>query len=290
VELFEYFSTRKNALVLMGNHERKHLNGVLTYAQEIVKVQFGEKYPAFLDWLKTLEYYYETAAAIIVHAFFEHDKSLAKQKETVLSGSTSGTRYLEQKYGTDKYWSEFYDGEKPIIYGHHVVGEAVKVLNNTFGIDTGACHGGMLTAIELPNFKIHQIKVEQDYWQTERVKWQIPVLKAKSWKTMTFEQIQRQIDKLRYIENTEIQAFLDEKENWSLAIQAKIPTLLALLKIKADSILAEYGNKQFNTIANQFPYKVSLFKVRANNLTIDDLRKQLKSYDKVQKLEKELTS
>ncbi len=290
VELFEYFSTRKNAKVIMGNHERKHLNGVLTYAQEIVKVQFGEKYEAFLDWLTTLDYYYETEEAIIIHAFFEHDKPLNQQKETVLCGSTSGTRYLEKKYGTDKYWSEFYDGKKPIIYGHHVVGEIVKILNNTYGIDTGACHSGMLTAIELPSFKIHQIKVKQDYWKTERLKWQIPVLKAKPWETMTFEQIERQISKLRYIENPEIQAFLDKKENWSLKIQAKIPILLEQIKAKANSILEEYGNERFNEIANQYAFKVLLFKARANRLTVTELRKSLNTVDKILELEKELNN
>ena len=123
VELYHYFKNRERSVVLMGNHERKHLNGVLSYSQEIVKVQFGGEYEAFRAWLKTLPYFYETEEVIIVHAFFEHDVALQRQKEEVLAGTTSGSRYLESKYEEGMYWSDFYTGEKPIIYGHHVVGE-----------------------------------------------------------------------------------------------------------------------------------------------------------------------
>ncbi len=97
-ELYEYFKNRENSVVLMGNHERKHLRGILSYSQEIVKVQFAEKYNEFLNWLKTLPYYYETEEAIIIHAFFEHDVKLEKQRQEVLAGTTSGSRYLEEKY------------------------------------------------------------------------------------------------------------------------------------------------------------------------------------------------
>ena len=60
LELYHYFRDRKNALVLMGNHERKHLNGILSYAQEIVKIQFGDEYKGFLEWLNTLNYHYDS--------------------------------------------------------------------------------------------------------------------------------------------------------------------------------------------------------------------------------------
>src|SRR6218665_21065 len=85
-EVYTYLRNRPNTVVLMGNHERKHLNVVLSYAQEIVKVQFGTDYEEFVHWLSTLGYYYETTEAIIIHAAFEHDKPLSAQKEEVLCG------------------------------------------------------------------------------------------------------------------------------------------------------------------------------------------------------------
>lgn len=287
VALYEYFKNKKNAKVILGNHERKHLNGVLSYAQEIVKIQFGDKYNEFINWLKTLDYYYETEAAIIVHAFFEHDKSLATQRTDVLCGSTSGSKYLDKKYG-EAYWVNHYKGKKTIIYGHHVVGEHPKIENNTYGLDTGACHGGKLTALELPAFKIHQIDVAQDYWKIEQKKWQIAVLEAKEWHKMTFDQIERQISKLAYIEDEKIQHYLEEKKDWVNNYLLKIEDLRSLLASKCSEIIQTYGIKHFNVQASQYPYKVMLFRIKADNLSIAEMKRQLNTPEKIKQLENQL--
>lgn len=287
LEVYRFFKNRPNAKVLIGNHERKHINQVLSYAQEIVKVQFGEEYPEFIDWLKTLDYYHETEDAIIVHAAFEHDKNLSDQKEEVLSGSTAGERYLEKKYAPDTYWSAYYAGSKPVIYGHHVVGDSPKIINQTFGIDTGACHGGYLTAIELPGFQIHQIKVGKDYWREEQVKWQIPVLKAKNWEEMDFVTIQRQLAKLDYIENQEVRAYLGEISNWTQQLEEMLPQLLTRLADFTSELQQEHGIN-FNIVASQYPFRTYLFKSKAGTLTIDDLRQGLDTPQKRNTLAKAL--
>lgn len=280
VALFDYFKNRENAVVLMGNHERKHLNGVLSYAQEIVKVQFQDRYGEFLAWLKTLPYFYETDTAIIVHAFFEHDKKLYEQKEAVLAGTTAGSRYLEGKYEAGKYWSDYYRGEKPIIYGHHVVGEEPKIKHNTYGIDTGACHGGRLTAIELPSFTIHQLKVDQDYWKAEQAKWQIPVLEAKDWENMKMAQIRRQIQKLGYKKEPEVIAFLQHQKIWLAALETLMERLKNELASVASSLQNSLGD-QFNHEVAKLPFRAFLFKAKANTLSIDDLQKTLDTPQKI---------
>ena len=93
-EVYHFFKNRPNSKVLMGNHERKHINGILSYAQEIVKVQLVEEYNEFVEWLKGLDYYHETEEAIIVHAVFEHDKKLYEQREDVLCGTTLAAQSL----------------------------------------------------------------------------------------------------------------------------------------------------------------------------------------------------
>jgi serine/threonine protein phosphatase 1 len=288
VELYDYFKNRKNSIVLMGNHERKHLNGILNYSQEIVKVQFQDKYNEFLEWLKTLPYFYETDTAIIVHAFFEHDKTLQEQKEEVLAGTTSGSKYLEEKYEEGKYWSDYYEGNKPVIYGHHVVGESPKVKNNTYGIDTGACHGGMLTAIELPSFTIHQIAVKTDYWKDEQSKWQIPVLEAKDWENMKISHIYNQIEKLEYKEEQEVKDFLEHQKNW----MNEVEKLTVEIKTKIEKIAAELSLKHsdnFNQEVAKLKYSVFIFKSKSNNLTIDYLKKNLDTPQKVIDLARELS-
>lgn len=287
LEIYEYFRNRPNSIVLMGNHERKHLNGILSYSQEIVKVQFGANYSGFLEWLERLLYYYETDEAIIVHAFFEHDVSLAHQKEEVLAGTTSGSRYLEGKYDAGTYWSEYYRGSKPIIYGHHVVGDTPKLLNNTYGIDTGACHGGKLTAIELPGFRIHQVPSKMDYWKDEQVKWQIPVLNAKNWEAMTFDQVHAQLKKLSYKAEPKIQIVLAHLNDWVNQLQELIVTLKTVIEELSARLKTEFG-ENFNQEVAKLHYRTFIFKASTNNLTMDNLRKTLDTPQKVMDLAENL--
>jgi serine/threonine protein phosphatase 1 len=286
-EVYEYFLNRPNSKVLVGNHERKHQNKILSYAQEIVRVQFGADYENFLKWINTLDYYYETENAIIIHAFFEHDKDLKEQKQEVLCGSTSGDRYLEKKYAPETFWSEYYKGTKPIIYGHHVVGDNPKILNNTFGIDTGCCHGNYLTAIELPSFNVIQVKAKKDYWKEQQKLWQIPVLKAKNWSDMQFSDINKQLAKLAYIEEPEIVKYLSEIRIW----KEELLNSYSAIKLNIDNLckdLLEKYQDNFSIEANKFLFKTYLFKSKSNNLTIEDLKKGLSTPSKLIELEKQL--
>ena len=287
LELYHYFSKRTNSIVLMGNHERKHQNGILSYSQEIVKVQFKDEYDGFIHWLDSLPYFYETEEAIIVHAFFEHDKPLQEQKEEVLAGTTSGSRYLEKKYEEGKYWYDFYKGEKAIIYGHHVVGEQPKIINNTYGIDTGACHGGMLTAIELPGFIIHQVKVQKDYWKEAQGKWQVPVLKSKNWEEMKIYQVYQQIEKLGYKEEAEVQEFLKKQLIWIAQIEALMEIIKSKIEILTQELSIKYADN-FNKEVAKLSFKTFVFKAKSNKLTLDDLKKTLDTPKKVIDLATEL--
>lgn len=287
VELYHYFKHRKNAIVLMGNHERKHLNGVLSYSQEIVKIQFDDEYDDFTSWVDTLPYYYETEDAIIIHAFFEHDVTLQDQKQEVLAGTSAGSRYLEKKYGTEKYWSDYYTGDKPIIYGHHVVGLEPKIYNNTYGIDTKACHGGRLTILELPGFKIHQIDVPIDYWTEQQSIWQIPVLNAKNWEAMKIDQIKKQLEKLSYKKEPEIKTFLKDIENW---VHKLIHTRI-LLKEKLEQVtvaLKEQYQDTFHKEVATLIYSAFIYKASTNNLHMADIEKLLDTPQKIINLAIEL--
>ncbi len=286
-EVYHYFRNRPNSIVLAGNHERKHLNGVLSYAQEIVKLQFGEEYSAFLEWCASIGYYYETADAVIVHAAFEHDRALVEQREDVLCGSTAGDKYLEKKYGTAAEWVNQYKSVKPVIYGHHVTGDVPEVRNNTFGIDTGACHGGYLTAIELPGFIVHQVKAAKDYWKEEQASWQIPVLQAKDWENMQFDVIRKQLDKLAYIEVPEVKEFLAGIERWSAGLMALYPALMDALAAFVAQLVSTHG-ADFSKEANQYTFKTYLFKSKGNNLKTEDMEKSLNTPAKVAELARTL--
>ncbi|WP_245957381.1 metallophosphoesterase [Chitinophaga flava] len=286
-EVYHFFRNRPGSLVLAGNHERKHVNGVLNYAQEIVKVQLGAEYPDFLSWAGQLGYYYETPEAIIVHAALEHDLQLNEQREDVLSGSTAGERHLEKKYPEGTYWTDYYTGEKPVIYGHHVVGDQPVIRNNTYGIDTGCCHGGYLTAIELPGFIVHQVKSRGDYWKSQQQEWQVPVLAAKDWANMECTAIRKQLEKLAYIEQPAVREFLGRLENSLRQLEVLLPVLKNKLDNFAQALL-ENGAEAFSREANSYPFKTFLFKSRNNNLRLEDLQKSLGTPAKINQLASEL--
>lgn len=288
-EVWQYFMQRPNTIALMGNHERKHLQGIHNYAQEIVKVQMGTQYPLFLAWAMTLPYYFETDDAIIVHAAMEHDLPLHEQRQEVLSGTTAGERYLEKKYGpmvnqTDlntcklnpACWYTHYTGPKPVIYGHSVTGDRPRIVNNTYGIDTGACHGGYLTAIELPGFIIHQVKVEKDYWKEQQDQWQIPVLESKDWDHMEISAIQKELDKLAYKASPAVKEYLNNKQQYLTALDDSLATLKAQLALFA---IAHSDHLQ------EYPFKTFLYKSRSGTLTIADLRKSLHTPAKIKQLQ-----
>ncbi|MFD2581074.1 metallophosphoesterase [Pedobacter vanadiisoli] len=210
LEVYHFFRDLPNAKILMGNHERKHLNGVLSYAQEIVKLQFKNEYPEFIEWLKNKRYYFEFDDLIVVHAALEYDKKLEDQNDSVLSGSTAGEKYMQSKLKPNTFWNDFYFGEKTIVYGHTVIGNYPKIYNNTIGIDTGACHGGLLTAVEFPGQIIHQVHSKNDYWREEQQKWQLPILKEKKWSLLEFKKFEKLKNKLSYVEDAEVKKYLNE--------------------------------------------------------------------------------
>ncbi|WP_343747343.1 metallophosphoesterase [Fluviicola sp.] len=278
-EVYRYFKTRKNALVLMGNHERKHQKGVLNYAQEIVKLQFGDEYTEFLSWINSLPYYEDTGEALIVHAAFEHDKSIEKQREDVLCGSTSGDRYLQDKYPEGKFWTDYYEGSKTILYGHHVVGDSPKRVNNTIGTDTGCCHGGKLTAIELPGFVVHQVQAKKDYWAEELQHWQLIVLQNKPWFTMTCVAIDKLVLQLQRADREDVQEYLQKIREWRVYLDQLLTQILEELP-RFTAELLEKHPEDFNQKANEYFFKTFLFKAKNKQLTLEELSKKLDSPEK----------
>ena len=277
VRVYDLLKNRPNTIVLMGNHERKHLKGTLSFGQEIVKLQFGDRYDEFLTWVADLPYYYETETAIFVHAAVENGIPISAQREEVLCGCTAGERYLTKKYH-DTYWSDIYTGNKPVIFGHHVVGDEPLIIDDrVYGIDTGACHGGRLTALILPGFEIVQVQSPQDYWQEELVKWKVPVMQAKPWETFKWEKIKVICDEFRAAKNPELRALIVEKECWVSKLFALTPLAIAQIQIELDHAIATYGKEDFKKHVNHHSYATLLFNANNGNLTPELLPQLLRT-------------
>jgi serine/threonine protein phosphatase 1 len=179
VEVVRLFRSRPGAIALMGNHERKHVRGILSYSQEITRLQFGEEYDDLCRWMTSLPYYLETDSASIVHAAMVPGLPLARQREEVLCGSTSGERELTRLFGERPWYESYADGEL-IVFGHRVVGPEPLVHDGrVFGIDTGACHGMRLTALSLPDLTFHSVAAREDHWTRQKQIWREPVLRSR---------------------------------------------------------------------------------------------------------------
>ncbi len=277
VKVYDLLANRPNTIVLMGNHERKHLRGTLSYGQEIVKLQFGDRYDEFLTWLEDLPYYYETETAIFVHAAVENGIPIAIQKEEVLCGCTSGEKYLSKQY-RDTYWSDLYTGDKPVIFGHHVVGDTPLIRERqVYGIDTGACHGGRLTALILPDFEIVQVVAAKDYWQAEIVKWQVPIMQAKPWETFKWEKISAICDEFRDSPNLELRQLITQKECWVEDLFALAPIAIDRIHVKLANLIELHGAENFKKQAKSYSYAALLFNANTGNLTPEILPQVLRT-------------
>lgn len=286
VRLWEFFRDRPNTVVIMGNHERKHVRGILSYSQEIVRLQFGDRYEAFRAWAAELPYYFETDEVIAVHGGFEDGVRLADQREVVLSCTTSGARYLDEIYGGD--WTERYTGDKALVFGHRIVGEApVWFGDRVIGLDMGACHGAYLSALVVPGFEVHRVRASADHWAREKVRWKVPVLRSRAWSTYRWSKLGNELAILRQSRRADVVRFGAELERWVEGLVGRIPDLIAAAEARVAELRAEHADdKAFKRRVAGEPVPALLFGAEAGTLDEAAVRAHLPT---LQALERALT-
>ncbi|MCK6551797.1 metallophosphoesterase [Myxococcota bacterium] len=225
--VIDLFRTRPRTVVLMGNHERKHVRGVFSYSQEVTRAQLEGRYADDVAWMKTLPYHLERPDVRVVHFGHFPGVPLADVPEDVRAGTTSGEGRLRERFGVSSWW-DHYDDDVPIVFGHHVVGpEPLVVRDRVFGIDTGACHGLRLTGLVLPERTLVSVPAREDHWARVRRAFQAPVLRTYRWDTQTFEQITKKLKGLRDPELGD--DVLARVAAWRDAIEGALPELCARL-------------------------------------------------------------
>lgn len=168
--VLEFFQETPRALLLMGNHERKHVRasrGEITLArsQQISRIQFGETYPEAVDFMSRLPMVLDLPEALLVHGYVEPGLPLEEQLPQVLCGHRSGEQYLQARY--ERPWYEMYAGEKPILVGHqNYTGTDQPFVygGRVFGLDTGCVTGQALTGLLLPAFQFVCVPSRGNLW------------------------------------------------------------------------------------------------------------------------------
>ena len=194
--LLEFFFSHHNIRSIMGNHERKHIRSYQrkirpALSQLITSRQLSEEgYRKMIDFIGNFPVSMELDNALLIHGFYEPGLSLKEQKENVLIGTMSGETYFFTKYNIP--WYQLYDGDKPIVAGHHDYSRSHKpmvIKDKVFLIDTGCCYGGALTGLILPDFRLVSVDCKHDYWSLIKKQYADIRLVNKSDEKLTWEQL-----------------------------------------------------------------------------------------------------
>ena len=257
-EVVRFFRERPSSIVLMGNHERKHVRQVCSYAQDVTRLQMGEEYESFVAWASTLPYFFETEAARVVHAAMIPGVPLVMQREDVLAGTTSGEAFLDGALG-GAAWHELYADEVPVAFGHRVFESGPHVgKNGTYGLDTGACHGHTLTALSLPDFRLYSVPARAEHWSRVKREWQSAVLRARPLATMDFVAIEEELSARGRSADPEVAALVEGAQRWAAACRALMPAIVARVPVLLDELRNEHGPDVAKTLVLH-PAKPLLF-------------------------------
>lgn len=164
----------EGAIVLRGNHdqmmidvteekegawERWKRNGGLATLESYHGTKVAKKIPdseifhKHINFIKTLDYYYETSDYIFVHAGVKPGKEPEKTDPWTLL------------WIRDEFFKH-YQGEKTVVFGHtptrYLNGPGDDSIyfgkNKIIGIDGGAVYGGQLNCLELPSKKAYAVE------------------------------------------------------------------------------------------------------------------------------------
>ena len=190
----------------------------------------------------------------------------ADQKEEILCGSTGGERQLTARF-PDGRWHDHYADAKPVVFGHHVTGPGPMIRDSRiFGLDTGACHGGNLTALCIPGFTVHSVKAHADHWSIAKRQWQLPVLKTRPWPNFTWPELAQATARLSSTPDAAVRNWLMALQGWAADLRSRFPVLLAA----AHRVAGELTTDELR----QHPAARFLFQARNGRLDQTSLARQ----------------
>jgi len=159
---------------ILGNHEEKHLRirkqqrkDVIPDHAETIRVldEVHFNYFASLPLFRRIP----EANALVVHAGVLPDRPIEDQPSSMLlHGQCIHPPGKDSKWPSKapsgwKFWTNYWKGPERVIFGHTVLDRPL-VSEWAVGIDTGCVHGGALTAVVLPEWRIVSVPARKNYW------------------------------------------------------------------------------------------------------------------------------
>ena len=281
VQVLDFFSNNPARLSLMGNHERKHVRGArhevrLALSQIISRDEFGPEYSQALERMRSFPLFVDLPEAVLVHGYLEPSVPLEEQRDTVVCGTMSGDHYLRDRYINP--WYALYDGDKPVIVGHHDHlrnGQPFIYQDRVFCLDTSCVHGGALTGLLLPEFKLVSIPSRRDHWREIRQ---------------------------RHAQAKSPRQFVPPRQTmpdgWDQASELILKSIIALAQAESSRMLAELidatGFSELTprqqakayaaAVGSEMPWSALLHQARNGEIRLDITRRLFKSHAEAQNL------
>lgn len=173
------------AEAVMGNHEDKFIKWInnTNYGEvSTIKKFYLKLSDQDIQYIINMPTYIKVGNIIAVHAGLRPGISLENQsKEDLMylrytdSKNTLFSLKKVHKLGKEvlgaHLWTEYWKGPESIVYGHNVYSRNYPYIEEPspgvfcYGLDTGCCFGGKLTAWILENKEIVQVTAQKTYYQ-----------------------------------------------------------------------------------------------------------------------------
>lgn len=176
-----------NLECVMGNHEHKFVKWFRSQGSRVDVYDRKDYYTKLTDqqinYIVNMPTYIELEDVIAVHAGLKPGVLLSEQRKDdlmYLRYTDDKRKFISlktiNKIGKEaagaKYWTEFWYGPKNVVYGHNVYDYEEPLIEERtpdvtcYGIDTGCCFGGHLTALIWETKEIVQVKAKKVYYQS----------------------------------------------------------------------------------------------------------------------------
>lgn len=178
-----------NLECLMGNHEHKFVKWYRAQGSRMSEFHDAKGYYSYLsdediNYIMNMPTYIELDDVIAVHAGLKPGISLSSQTKDdlmYLRYTDADRRFISlkkiNKLGKEatgaKFWTEFWQGPKSVVYGHNVHSYEDPLIEEVspgvvcYGLDTGCCFGGRLTALIWETREIVQIQAKRAYYKSD---------------------------------------------------------------------------------------------------------------------------
>lgn len=176
-----------NLECVMGNHDYKFMKWYRSQGSRADVYDRKDYYNQLSDediqYIANMPTYIELEDVIAVHAGLKPGILLSNQKKDdmmYLRYTDASRKFISlktiNKVGKEAagamFWTEFWYGPKSVVYGHNVHSFDEPLIEEKapgvtcYGLDTGCCFGGKLTALIWETKEIVQVQAKKVYYQS----------------------------------------------------------------------------------------------------------------------------